>query len=145
MDNFFKDTPDFKFHLEHPVVQKIVQLKERNFIESEEYDYAPLNHDDAIDSYDKILEIVGGICAKIIAKNAESVDLEGPKIENNEVVYAKGTTEDYKALYEAGLIGMALPRKYGGLNFPLLPYVMAAEKISFRTSCCSKDCTIKRT
>jgi alkylation response protein AidB-like acyl-CoA dehydrogenase len=130
MDNFFKDTPDFKFHLEHPIVQKIVALKERSFTESEKYDYAPLNHQDAIDSYDKILEIVGGICADIIAKNAESVDLEGPKIINNEVVYARGTAEDYKALYKAGLIGMALPRKYGGLNFPMLPYVMAAEMVA---------------
>jgi alkylation response protein AidB-like acyl-CoA dehydrogenase len=130
MDNFFKDTPDFKFHLEHPLVKKIVALKERNFIESGVYDYAPLDHEDAIDSYNKVLDIVGGICFDIIAKNAESVDIEGPSIKNNEVIYAKGTSEDYKALYKAGLIGMALPRKYGGLNFPLLPYVMAAEMVA---------------
>ena len=130
MDNFFKDTPDFKFHLEHPIVQKIVKLKERSFEESEKYDYAPQNHEDAIDTYDKILDIVGEICAETIAPNAESVDLEGPHLINNEVVYAKGTTSDYKALYDAGLIGMALPRKYGGLNFPLLPYVMAAEMVA---------------
>jgi len=130
MDNFFKDTPDFKFHLEHPLVQKIVKLKEHNFSESEKYDFAPLNHNDAIDSYNKILDIVGEICASTIAKNAESVDIEGPHIENGEVIYAKGTTENYQALYKAGLIGMALPRKYGGLNFPLLPYVMAAEMVA---------------
>ncbi|WP_456377957.1 acyl-CoA dehydrogenase family protein [Lutibacter sp.] len=130
MNNFFKDTPNFKFHLQHPIVQKIVKLKERNFIDSEEYDYAPLNNEDAIDSYEKILDIVGDICGETIAKNAESVDNEGPHIENNEVIYAKGTTADYKALYDAGLIGMSLPRKYGGLNFPLLPYVMAAEMVA---------------
>ena len=130
MDNFFKDTPDFKFHLGHPIVKKIVKLKERDFTESEKYDYAPLNHDDAVDTYEKVLEIVGGICADTIAKNAESVDIEGPHIENNEVIYAKGTTEDYNALHEAGLIGMSLPRKYEGLNFPLLPYVMAAEMVA---------------
>lgn len=130
MNNFFNDTPDFKFHLEHPIVQKIVKLKERNFEESEQYDYAPLNHEDAIDTYEKILEIVGEICAETISPNAEDVDIEGPHIENNEVIYAKGTTTDYKALYDAGLIGMALPRKYGGLNFPLLPYVMAAEMVA---------------
>ena len=130
MDNFFHDTPDFKFHLRHPLFQKIVALKEKNFKEAEEYDYAPLNHEDAIDNYEKVLDIVGEICANTIAANAESVDLEGPHIENNEVVYAKGTTEDYKALYKAGLIGMALPRKYDGLNFPMLPYVMAAEMVA---------------
>jgi alkylation response protein AidB-like acyl-CoA dehydrogenase len=130
MDNFFTDTPDFKFHLKSPIVKKIVKLKEQNFEESEKFDFAPLNHEDAIDSYEKILEIVGDICANTIAPNADSVDIEGPHIENNEVIYAKGTTEDYKALYDAGLIGMSLPRKYGGLNFPLLPYVMAAEMVA---------------
>ena len=130
MDNFFNDTPDFKFHLRHPLVKKIVQLKERDFAESELYDFAPFNHEDAIDTYEKVLEIVGEICGDTIAGNAESVDVEGPKIKNNEVVYAKGTTEDYKALYEAGLIGMSLPRKYEGLNFPMLPYVMAAEMVA---------------
>ncbi len=130
MDNFFKDTPDFKFHLEHPIVKKIVQLKESNFADSKEYDYAPLNHEDAIDSYERVLGIVGDICAETIGPNAEAVDAEGPRIENNEVVYAKGTTENYAALHEAGLIGMSLPRKYGGLNFPLLPYVMAGEMIA---------------
>ncbi len=130
MENFFNDTQDFKFHLTHPLFQKIVALKEKNFKEAEDYDYAPLNHEDAIDNYEKVLDIVGEICANTIAANAESVDLEGPHIENNEVVYAKGTTEDYKALYKAGLIGMALPRKYDGLNFPMLPYVMAAEMVA---------------
>ena len=130
MDNFFKDTPDFKFHLDHPIVKKIIRLKERDFEESKTYDYAPHNHEDAIDTYDKILGIVGDICANTISKNAEAVDIEGPSLINNEVVYAEGTTADYKALYDAGLIGMALPRKYGGLNFPLLPYVMAAEMVA---------------
>ncbi len=130
MNNFFKDTPDFKFHLTHPLVKKIVALKERDFTEAQTYDYAPLNYEDAIDSYEKVLEIVGEIAAEIIAPNAESVDIEGPKIVNNEVVYAKGTTENYKALYKAQLIGMSLPRKYSGLNFPLLPYVIAGEMIA---------------
>ncbi len=91
MDNFFKDTPDFKFHLGHPIVQKIVKLKERDFEDSEKSDYAPQNHDDAIDTYEKTLDIVGEICANTIAPNAESVDLEGPHLVNNEVIYAKGT------------------------------------------------------
>ena len=73
MDNFFKDTPNFKFYLQHPIVQKIVKLKEQDFKKSEEYDYAPLNHNDAIDSYEKILDIVGEICSNTIAKNGSIV------------------------------------------------------------------------
>jgi alkylation response protein AidB-like acyl-CoA dehydrogenase len=130
MSNYYKETPDFSFHLSHPLMKKIVALKEKNFAEAQQFDYAPLNHEDALDSYNKILDIVGDICATTIAENAESVDIEGPKIVNNEVVYAKGTTENYQALYKAGLIGMTLPRKYAGLNFPIIPYVMAGEMIA---------------
>lgn len=131
MDNFYKDTPDFKFQLEHPLMEKIIKLKENNFEDKDKYDYAPVNVQDTIDSYDRTMEIVGDICANVIAPNAEEVDKEGgARLVNGHVVYARGTAENYDALYKAGLIGMALPRKYSGLNFPMVPYVMAAEMVS---------------
>ena len=130
MGNFFTDNKHLKFHLSHPDMQKIIRLKERDFKEKDEFDYAPIDFEDAIDSYEKVLEIAGDICANIIEPNADSVDKEGPSIINNEVVYARGTEENYTALKKAGLIGMSLPRKYGGLNFSTIPYVMAAEIVS---------------
>ncbi len=130
MANFYNDNSDLKFHLGHPLMKKIVRLKERDFAEKDSYDYAFIDYEDAIDSYDKILEIVGDICGNIIAPNAESVDAEGPSLVDNEVKYARGTQENHEALTKAGLIGMSLPRKYGGLNFPMVPYVMAAELVS---------------
>ena len=74
MANFYTDNPDLKHHLSHPLMQKIVELKERNFRDAATYDYAPINFDDAMDSYDKVLEIVGDICGGKIAENAEGVD-----------------------------------------------------------------------
>lgn len=130
MANFYRDNKDLKFHLQHPLMKKIVFLKEDDFSESSEFDYAPLDYEDAVDNYDNVLEIVGDICGNIIGPNAESVDSEGPQLVNNEVKYAKGTAENHEALTRAGLIGMSLPRKYGGLNFPMVPYVMAAELVS---------------
>ena len=130
MANYYTDNKDLKFHLGHPLMKKIVQLKELDFIEKDSCDYAFLDFEDAMDSYDKILEIVGDICGNIISPNAESVDAEGPTLVNNEVKYARGTQENHEALTRAGLIGMSLPRKYGGLNFPMVPYVMAAEIVS---------------
>lgn len=130
MANFFTDNPDLKFHLEHPLMKKIVALKERNFADKDEFDYAPMDFEDAMDSYEKVLEIVGEICGDIVAPNAESVDQEGPKIVNNEVVYARGTQENLDALVKAGLMGITLPRKYDGLNFPIVPYIMAADIVS---------------
>src|SRR5512138_2365232 len=117
MDNFYIDNPELKFHLTHPLMKKIVTLKERNFTEKDKYDYAPLDFEDAMDSYDKVLEIVGDISANIIARNAESVDREGPALDDSGVSYARGTSENLDAIVKAGLMGITLPRKYEGLNF----------------------------
>ncbi len=130
MDNFYIDNPELKFHLTHPLMKKIVALKEKNFADKDKFDYAPLDFEDAMDSYDKVLEIVGDICANTIGPNAESVDAEGPKLENGEVIYARGTQENLDALVKAGLMGITLPRQYNGLNFPIIPYTMAADIVS---------------
>lgn len=131
MSNFYTDNKDLKFHLSHPLMKKIVALKERDFEEKDKYEYAAVDFEDAMDSYEKVIEIAGDISANVIAPNAESVDHEGgAKLVNNEVVYARGTKENLDVLTNAGMFGMTLPRKYNGLNFPIIPYVMAGEAIS---------------
>ncbi len=130
MENFYTDNDALKFHLQHPLMEKIVSLKENNYAEKDIYAEAPVDFEDAIDSYDKVLEIVGEISGNVLAPNAESVDHEGPRVENNAVVYAAGTQKNHEALRDAGLYGMSLPREYGGLNFSYVPYVMAAEIVS---------------
>lgn len=130
MANFYNDNPDLKHHLTHPLMQKIVELKERNFADADKFDYAPLNFEDAMDSYDKVLEIVGEICGGKIAENAESVDHQGPRVENHRVIYADGTQENLELCRKAGLMGMSMPRRLGGLNFPIVPYMMAADMVS---------------
>ena len=130
MANFYTDNPDLKHHLNHPLMRKIVELKERNYTDAEKYDYAPFNFEDAMDSYDKVLEIVGEICGTTIADNAESVDHQGPRVENGRVIYADATQENIDLCRKAGLMGMAMPRRFGGLNFPITPYIMAADIVS---------------
>ncbi len=130
MANFYNDNPSLKHHLEHPLMRKIVELKERNFTDAEKFDYAPLNFEDAMDSYEKVLEIAGEISGDIVAPNAEDVDKEGPHVVDGHVVYAKGTQKNLDALVKAGLMGISLPRQYNGLNFSLVPYIMAADMVS---------------
>ena len=125
--NFYNDNKSLKFYLSHPVMDKIIKLKERDFVDSDNDNLAPVDVEDAIDSYDKVLEIVGDLAANVLEVNAEDVDHEGPQVVNNEIVYAKGTQKNHEAMRDAGLYGMSLPRKYKGLNFPYVPYVMAAE------------------
>ena len=125
MANFFSDNKDLQFHLQHPLMRKIVELKERGFAEKDLYDYAPQDYDDAMDNYRRVLEIAGEVCGEVIAPNAEGVDHEGPRVVNDHVEYASGTVRNMQAVVDAGLSGMTLPRKYDGLNFPLICFVMA--------------------
>ncbi|HCB61087.1 MAG: acyl-CoA dehydrogenase [Bacteroidetes bacterium GWF2_43_63] len=130
MENYYNDNKALHFHLFNPLMEKIVRIKENNFAEKDEYDYAPQDFEDAMDNYEKVLEIMGEIAGEIMAPNAEEVDHEGPHIENNEVIYAKGTAQNLKALSDAQVVGMAIPRKYKGLNFPILPIVMSNEIVA---------------
>ncbi|MBD5327452.1 MAG: acyl-CoA dehydrogenase [Bacteroides sp.] len=134
MANFYTDNPDLKHHLSHPLMQKIVALKERDYTDAAKFDYAPYNFDDAMDNYDRVLEIVGEMCGEIVAPNAEDVDHQGPRVENGRVIYADGTQVNLDACRKAGLMGMSMPRRLGGLNFPITPYIMAADIVS-RADC----------
>ena len=130
MANFFLDNSDLKHHLHHPLMEKLVALRERNYSDAEKYDYAPFNFEDAMDSYEKVLEIAGEISGEIVAANAEDVDHEGPHVVDGHVVYAQGTQKNLDALVKAGLMGISMPRRYNGLNFSLVPYIMAADMVS---------------
>ena len=130
MANFYTDTPQFRHYLQHPLMKRIVELKERNYTDRETYDYAPIDFEDAMDSYDKVLEVVGEICGEIIEPNAEEVDHQGPTVANGRVTYADNTQENLDVLNKAELMGMRFDRKYGGLNFPMVPYMISADIVS---------------
>ena len=130
MANFYIDNKDLQYHLSHPLMKRIIELKERNFADAKEYDYAPQDVEDALDSYRRVLEIVGDVCGEVIAANAESVDHEGPRVVNDHVEYASGTVRNIEALNAAGLGGMTLPRKYDGLNMPVTCFAMANEMVA---------------
>lgn len=130
MANNYTDHPELKFELNHPLMKRIVELKERDFRDKDSYDYAPLDFEDALDSYDRVLDITGEIAGTTIADNAEGVDLEGPHHEGDRVHYASGTADNLDAMVKAGLNGMTMPRRYGGLNFPITPYTMCAELVA---------------
>ncbi len=130
MANYYTDNSELKFHLTHPLMEKIVRLKEREYAFTKEFDFAPMDYEDAVDNYDRVLDVVGDICGNIVSENAESIDAEGPQVVDGHVIYARGTQKNIDALNKAGLMGMSLPYKYEGLNFPIVPYIMAADIVS---------------
>ena len=130
MANFYSDIPELKFELENPMMERIVELKERGFREKDEYAEAPQDFADAMDSYEKVLDIVGDITANTIAPNSEAVDAEGPHCENGRVRYASKTYENMDAMIKAGMNGLTMPRKYDGMNMPITVYTCANEIVS---------------
>ena len=130
MANYYTDHPEIGFHLNHPLMKRIVELKERNYADKENFDDAPVNYEDAIENYKRILDITGDVAANIVEPNAESVDLEGPHLENGRMIYASKTFENLDATRKAGLWGISMPRRYGGLNLPNITFSMLSEVIS---------------
>jgi len=130
MANSYTDNPEIKFHMQNDMMKRIVELKERGFKDKDEYDYAPQDFEDAMDSYDKVLEIVGDLNANVIDPNREAVDAEGPHCENGRVRYASKTYENLDAMIKAGMNGVTMPRRYDGLNFPITVYTAANEIVS---------------
>ncbi|MDO5759666.1 MAG: acyl-CoA dehydrogenase, partial [Bacteroidota bacterium] len=110
MANFFEDNKGLQFQLENPMMQEIIRLKERDYADYGKYDYAPKDFEDAKDSYKRVLSLIGEITAEVLANNAEDVDNQGVRIENNAIIYADGTKENHKALTDAGVYGLSLPR-----------------------------------
>ena len=130
MANFYLDNKDLQLQFDHPLMERIVALRERNFAEKEAYNYAPQSLEDALDSYRRVMELAGEICGEVIAPNAEGVDHEGPHHKGDRVEYASGTKENLRAMQASGLDGMSLPRRYGGLNLPLTASIMTNEMIA---------------
>lgn len=130
MANYYTDHPELEFYLHHPLMKRIVELKERNFADKDTFEDAPVDYNDAIDNYNHLLEIMGDITANIMEPNSESVDLEGPHLVDKRMVYASKTYENLDATRKAGLWGISMPRRYGGLNLPITPYSMASEMVA---------------
>ena len=131
MANFYTDHPEIKFNLESsPLMQRIVELKENGYADKDSFDYAPEDYADAIDSYNRVLEVAGDITANIVFPNSEDVDAEGPHCEDGRVRYASKTYENLEATRKAGLNGVTMPRRFGGLNFPITAYTAINEMIA---------------
>jgi len=130
VENYFTDNDDITDFFDHMDIRQLVELQERRYCEAQSYDYAPESYEDAIDSYRRVLELVGELAANFIAPRAADVDLEGAQLVDGKVRYARGMQEALHQLARADLMGFTLPRKYGGLNLPVLIYTMAIEIVS---------------
>ena len=124
------DVNKIQYYLNSPLMKRIVELKERDYTEKDQFDDAPVNYEDAIENYKRILEITDEVSRNIIEPNSESVDQEGPHLVDGRMVYASKTFENLDATRKAGLWGISMPRRFGGLNLPITVISMLSEIVS---------------
>ncbi|MGO8683971.1 MAG: acyl-CoA dehydrogenase family protein [Thermoleophilia bacterium] len=130
MSNFYSDNADLAAQLERLNLAHVVELREDGFAQAHDFAYAPVDLADALDSYRRALEIVGEISAEFVAPRAEDVDRDGSQLIDGEVIYAAGISAALERLRQADLMGITLPRRYGGLNFPVTVSTMVMEIVS---------------
>lgn len=124
------DVNKLQYYLNSPLMKRIVELKERDYTEKDQFDDAPVNYDDAIENYKRLLDITDDVSRNIIEPNSESVDQEGPHLVDGRMVYASKTFENLEATRKAGLWGISMPRRFGGLNLPITVFSMLSEIVS---------------
>ena len=133
MANFFDDNDDIRFLFEHLDLREAATVQEDGFTHGDGpgEEYAPVDADDAVDNFRRILTITGDIAANSIAPRSEAVDLDGHTLnDDGTVTLGPEVRENLKELTQADLMGFTLPRKYGGLNCPTLVFTMAVEIVS---------------
>jgi alkylation response protein AidB-like acyl-CoA dehydrogenase len=130
MSNFYNDNPDLRATLRRLDLARIVRLREDDYAQAQDFAYAPRDFEDALDSYERTLDIVGEIAGEYIEPRAEDADRAGSELVDGEVCYAPGIAQGLERLKQADLMGITLPREYGGLNFPVTVSVMIVEMVS---------------
>jgi len=130
MPNYFKDNRDLQFYFNNLDLKEVIDIAEEGYEQAKIYNYAPVDYEDAIENYRKVLEVVGDITGNYIAERAVDVDSEGAIFKDGNVTYASGTQENLQQLKQANLLGFTFPRNVGGINFPFTIYMMAVEMIS---------------
>ena len=130
MVNFYRDNADILFHMKNLDLDRVIDLKEDGFKDKEEFPYAPKDSADALDNYDRVLEIVGEIAGEFADPRAREVDEEEAQFADGQVTYPRGIRESIERINQADLAGFTMPRQYGGINMPITIFSAAIEMIS---------------
>jgi alkylation response protein AidB-like acyl-CoA dehydrogenase len=130
VSNYFTDNPDLVAKFERTDLTRVVELREDGFAEAASHAWAPRDLADALEDYRLTLELVGDIAGEFVSPRAEDIDRTGSTLVEGEVCYAPGISEALTRLRQADLMGITLPRRFGGLNFPVTILAMVTEIVS---------------
>jgi len=126
MAHFVDDNPDLKFYLDHWIDW------ERIFSEVEicQDGEGPADAAEARELWREILDLIGDFAANEIAPHQAELDREGVELVDGEIVSSARLESIFDQIREMGLHGLCVPREYGGMNCPMMLYMLQMELIS---------------
>lgn len=130
MANFYKDNPDIKLNLERIDLHRLADLIEGDYSAARDSDIAPENSTDAVENYLTICQIAGELAGGPIAERSAKIDEEGNVCRDGDVFYHELVKKNLEDFQKAQLMGISIPREYGGLNMPQIVKVAVLEIIS---------------
>lgn len=126
-DNYFTDNPDLTFTFDRAIPwEEIVPVVEDGFQQQE----GPHDTAEAVDLYREALTLIGEYAGNEIAGRAREVDEAGSRGHTNPIELPEPLQKNLGGLRDLGVTGLALPRCYGGENFPFTVNSMALEMIA---------------
>lgn len=124
MANYYRDNDDLRFYLEQGIDwREIAELAERDFRDPDGHKSVL----DAVELYREIAEAMGELAGEEIAPHAAAIDRAGARLEGGEAVLPPQFEGIFRRMREMDLFGLCLPRELGGLNAPLVLYLLSNE------------------
>jgi len=131
-DNFFSRNGDIQFCVnEYIDWQPIIDMCEDYYKNPDHDEDAPASFAEALDHTKTVLDYVGHLAGEVFYPDAIEVDEQGARFDrrSKEVILPRGIVEALEKLGESGLLGISLPRKYGGLNCSHTATTIASELV----------------
>ena len=124
MGNFFTDNEDLQFYVDKWIDwAPLVELTE--FFYRSQDGFA--NEAEALEFYRDIMNLVGEFVSTEIAPHTEEIDREAVRFEGGEAVFPDRLQGIFDGIKALELHGMCLPRELGGMNVPLMVYMLNSE------------------
>ena len=127
MANYFRDNEDLQFYFARGFDwAPLVEVTEYGFRTEGGFKSTA----EAVQFYGEVASMVGELAADHVAPAAAAIDRAPVLLENGEAVFPKPLAAIFDRIRDLELHGMCLPRELGGLNCPLILYLVNAELLA---------------
>lgn len=130
MPNFYTDNPDIRLCIDGVDMERTAKQREGDFSEAKLYEFAPKDAAEARAQYEEILKLAGDIAGNFVAPRAKQVDKEGNEYRDGDVILHPELRASIRRFAGADLMGLSIPRRYGGLNLPCVVKTAAIEMVA---------------